>query len=298
MSIDIRITQKGLRKKTLPLEVITGGTLVYGSGDGTKFEEGNLEGEEILLYHPQHVSRGFSITWTPKEKTFVDLRAVNPDSAEGLQDFFDTIARISEYWKCEIEMDGEIIKAEELKSRIPEIQEFNRGVLGDICTDILTGEKSALTLFSVMFPLTLGKKEAELFGEDPENVKMDAFADWLHERQTMDAYFARPQFYRTPNGILGGYAVTEGCRTIFPVKAQVPFGMEDPETGKALKCDQFEVFFYSTTMEKMIGKCNFDEFARKVSSQAERFDGDKFLFEGIPLETLQEWVEESNKHKH
>ena len=28
MSIDIRITQKGLRKKTLPLEVITGGTLV------------------------------------------------------------------------------------------------------------------------------------------------------------------------------------------------------------------------------------------------------------------------------
>ena len=57
MSIDIRITQKGLRKRTLPLEVITGGTLVYGSGDGTKFEEGNLEGEEILLYHPQHVSQ-------------------------------------------------------------------------------------------------------------------------------------------------------------------------------------------------------------------------------------------------
>ncbi|MFQ9345639.1 MAG: hypothetical protein ACLR2O_08965 [Coprococcus sp.] len=76
-----------MRKKTLPLEVITGGTLVYGSGDGTKFEEGNLEGEEILLYHPQHVSRGFSITWTPEEKTFVDLRAVNPDSEEGLQDF-------------------------------------------------------------------------------------------------------------------------------------------------------------------------------------------------------------------
>ena len=47
MSIDIRITQKGLRKKTLPLEVITGGKLVYGSGDGTKFEEGNLDGEEF-----------------------------------------------------------------------------------------------------------------------------------------------------------------------------------------------------------------------------------------------------------
>ena len=47
MSIDIRITQKGLRKKTLPLEVITGGTLVYGSGDGTKFEEGNLEGKKF-----------------------------------------------------------------------------------------------------------------------------------------------------------------------------------------------------------------------------------------------------------
>ncbi len=68
--------------------------------------------------------------------------------------------------------------------------------------------------------------------------------------------------------------------------------MEDPQTGKALKCDQFEVFFYSTTMEKMIGKCSFAEFVQKIAGQAERFDGDKFLFEGIPLETLQEWVEE------
>ena len=42
MSIDIRITQKGLLKKTLPLHVITGSDLCYGTSDGMKLKENDL----------------------------------------------------------------------------------------------------------------------------------------------------------------------------------------------------------------------------------------------------------------
>ena len=84
MSIDIRITQKGLLKKTLPLHVITGSDLCYGTSDGMKLKENDLSSDEIIMYHSNHISRGFSIEWTPEKKDYVDLRALSPDSREGL----------------------------------------------------------------------------------------------------------------------------------------------------------------------------------------------------------------------
>ena len=79
MSIDIRITQKGLLKKTLPLHVITGSDLCYGTSDGMKLKENDLSSDEIIMYHSNHISRGFSIEWTPEKKDYVDLRALRTE---------------------------------------------------------------------------------------------------------------------------------------------------------------------------------------------------------------------------
>lgn len=282
MSIDIRITQKGLFKKTLPLKVITGSDLHYGTSDGMRLKENDLSSDEIILYHPEHISRGFSIEWTPEKKDYVDLRALSPDSREGLNDFFAAIQRIASYWKCEIEMDGNIVSLPELVSMIPDMQAFNETVLENVCEDILSGKKDPLTLYSVMFPLALGAPEAEQFQHDVE-----AFGRWMHARQSVDAYDAQPQFFRTDEGIVGRYVVTEDCRTIFPLKGQVPLGISDPETGKALKCDRYEVYFYSISQEKMLGYVPFEIFIEIIKEQAERFDGANIIFEGLPLGMLQ-----------
>lgn len=268
MSIDIRITQKGLLKKTLPLHVITGSDLCYGTSDGMKLKENDLSSDEIIMYHSNHISRGFSIEWTPKKKDYVDLRALSPDSREGLNDFFAAIQRIASYWKCEIEMDGNITALSELVSLIPDMQAFNETVLESVCGDILSGKKESLTLYSVMFPVVLGVPEAEKFRHD-----VDAFGRWLHEKQSVDAYYARPQFFRTEVGVVGRYVVTEDCRTIFPLKGQVPLGISDPETGKGLKCDRYEVYFYSISQEKMLGYVPFETFIEIIKEQAERFEG-------------------------
>lgn len=286
MSIDIRITQKGLLKKTLPLHVITGSDLCYGTSDGMKLKENDLSSDEIILYHSNHISRGFSIEWTPEKKDYVDLRALSPDSREGLNDFFAAIQRIASYWKCEIEMDGNITALSELVSLIPDMQAFNETVLESVCGDILSGKKESLTLYSVMFPVVLGVPEAEKFRHD-----VDAFGRWLHEKQSVDAYYARTQFFRTEVGAVGRYVVTEDCRTIFPLKGQVPLGISDPETGKALKCDRYEVYFYSISQEKMLGYVPFETFIEIIKAQAERFDGANIIFEGLSMEALQKIVE-------
>ena len=282
MSIDIRITQKGLFKKALPLKVIIGSDLHYGTSDGMRMKENDLSSDEIILYHPEHISRGFSIEWTPEKKDYVDLRALSPDSHEGLEDFFAAIQRIASYWKCEIEMDGNIVSLSELVSMIPDMQDFNEMVLENVCEDILSGQKESLTLYSVMFPVVLGVPEAEQFQHDVE-----AFGRWMHEKQAVDAYYAQPQFFRTDEGIVGRYVVTEDCRTIFPLKGQVPLGISDPETGKALKCDRYEVYFYSISQEKMLGYVPFELFIEIIKEQAERFDGANIIFDGLPLRMLQ-----------
>ena len=78
MSIDIRITQKGLLKKTLPLHVITGSDLCYGTSDGMKLKENDLSSDEIILYHSNHISRGFSIV--PNEGREADVKYVLSNS--------------------------------------------------------------------------------------------------------------------------------------------------------------------------------------------------------------------------
>lgn len=266
--------------------MITGSDLCYGTSDGMKLKENDLSSDEIILYHSNHISRGFSIEWTPEKKDYVDLRALSPDSREGLNDFFAAIQRIASYWKCEIEMDGNITALSELVSLIPDMQAFNETVLESVCGDILSGKKEFLTLYSVMFPVVLGVPEAEKFRHD-----VDAFGRWLHEKQSVDAYYARPQFFRTEVGVVGRYVVTEDCRTIFPLKGQVPLGISDPETGKGLKCDRYEVYFYSISQEKMLGYVPFETFIEIIKEQAERFDGANIIFEGLSMEALQKIVE-------
>ena len=109
----------------------------------------------------------------------------------------------------------------------------------------------------------------------------------MHAKQSVDAYYAQPQFFRTDEDIVGRYVVTEDCRTIFPLKGQVPLGISDPETGKALKCDRYEVYFYSISQEKMLGYVPFELFIEIIKEQAERFDGANIIFDGLPLRMLQ-----------
>ena len=61
MSLDVCITQKGLFKKGIPLEVILGNELSYGNFDGLCLECGQLGETEFLAYHPAHIGRGLDV---------------------------------------------------------------------------------------------------------------------------------------------------------------------------------------------------------------------------------------------
>ncbi len=68
----------------------------------------------------------------------------------------------------------------------------------------------------------------------------------------------------------------------------MPFGIKDPNTGKALQCDSYRVSLYSITDDKIIGQMDYDKFIENIdSSKFSKFDGDKIIIDGVNLNEMK-----------
>lgn len=290
MSIDIIIKQKGFSKKTLPLSVLTGGELAYGTYEnGYRLSVGKIEGEEIMLFHPDHIGRGFSVTWTPDEKNQVILRALNPTCADELRDFYAVVARITKHWKCSLTVDGNRTTPEKFQQGLDDMLRANDSFLNLFISEALKkDEYGSIALYSALWPMDFGAKEAKMVSEAPEGASA-RFARWLHEMQSVDAYYAVAGYFDDPKGIYGRLAFTEGCRSIFPVKPSVPFGLVDPHTGRALECDKYELYLYSTSLETHLGTVDYAKFINALDpAKVSTYDTGHVMIEAHDLNEMKE----------
>ena len=269
MSVDLTITQKALFPKTLPLSVILGDKLRYGRYDAAwRLERGKLAEEEFIAYLPDAIGRGFSVTWNAREKRRVELRLLSPTGRAEIREFYAAVGRIMGYWHADLRVDGEKLRCDRWMAGMDDFISFNTRALRDICQKIKDGESRELTLFSALWPLTIGQEEALRFSADPA-----AFDTWLHEMQSIDAVYVGPRFYQTDAGIVGRYVLCEDCRSIFPLAPSVPFGLTDPGTGKQLVCDDHRVAIFSSAEEKILGELPFDRFLRRLpADKLARYD--------------------------
>lgn len=283
MSIDITIKQKGFFKKTLPLNVILGNELQFGIYEGVSLTPGKMGGSEILVYYPERIGRGFSVIWNEKEKDTVVLRSLTPTNPEELSAFYRTIERITNYWNCELDVDGTIQTPKQFQDGLQNMLTFNSRAVKGFAENILSGEHGNLTIHCAMWPLVIGKEEAKSFFEDEK-----AFYDWMHEKQSMDVYFANPHFFRTDKGVLGKYALTENTPSVFPIRPYVPFGIVDPETNKPLECHDYDVALCSTTKNCVLGEVNYETLKNSIPPEkCIKYDGGNVLILGLSLEELE-----------
>lgn len=283
MSIDVTIRQKSLMKKELPLKVILGNNLSYGTFDGLRLVPGVINGNEFIAYNSDRIGRGFSVTYDPAKKQEITLRALTPTSTEELHEFYQCVGRIVNHWKCELEVDGEKITPDAFQRGLPQMCRFNEGALRNFSDDILNGEKGNLTLFCAFWPLVIGKDEAELFEKDG----VGAFRDWLHKKQSMDAYYAKPGFFDENGTVIGRYVLTENTLSIFPLKGHVPFGSIDKRTNKPLVCDGYKMYLYSTTKDSILGILPYEEFFQYINSKKiSRYDAEHVVVKPLYLAEL------------
>ena len=281
MSFWITIKQKGFSKKTLPLEVILGEKLKYGAFSGDCLQKGVLGESEFIAYDPEHIGRGFSVTWTPKEKKKIEFRLLIPSTPEELRDVFDAAERVASYWNASIVADDTKMKLPAFREYYNEMVKHNENMLKHFSNEIINGTYETLTLYSALFPLHISREEAEVFANAPE-----AYFRWLHEKQSVDAAYSSPSFFMKENGeICGIFRFVKGKSHIFPVKPTVPFGVTDPRTGKTLECNDYGiVFFEKEDDENPEASMSYSEFLART----ENFGKQKFTAELFLLPTLSD----------
>ena len=280
MAIDILIKQKLFGNKTMPLEVILGEDLHYGTYETDRMNIGELGENEFIAYNPRRIGRGFSVIWNPAENKSIALRLPMPSTATELKDFYLCVERMMNYWGGKLIVDGNKTSLEAFMAGLDEMIAFNERTLKDIASRVIRGEHDTLTLYSAMWPLDMGKEEAEKFLTGTKS-----YEEWLHEKQDADVYFPSPALFMGEKGVFGRYILLSDTPTVLPYKPTVPYSAVNPETGKTLECEKWVVLVGIRGEREPLCEMEYSVLLKKLPKEKiSRFDGKHFLLAELTQE--------------
>jgi hypothetical protein len=165
---------------------------------------------------------------------------------------------------------------------------FNEKIIKMFAEQVINDEQETLTFFSAMWPLTIGKEEAQRFLDDPK-----AYEVWVHEKQSIDAHYAYPRLYSGPQGIIGRYIFIDGCACIFPKEPTVPFGAMDPATRKPLQCNDWKVMVGIEGEDAPLCEIEYADFLQHIpEGKLSRYDASQLLVSAMTPEEIRIMAEE------
>ena len=283
MAIDILIKQKLFGNKTMPLEVILGEDLHYGTYETDRMNIGELGENEFIAYNPRRIGRGFSVIWNSSENKSIALRLPMPSTATELKDFYLCVERMTKYWGGKLIVDGNKTSLEAFMAGLDEMISFNEKTIKRIANQVYSGESHALTLYSAMWPLSMGKEEAEKFLTGTKS-----YEEWLHEKQDADVYFPSPALFMGEKGVFGRYILLSDIPTVLPYKPTVPYSAVNPETGKTFECEKWVVLVGIRGEREPLCEMEYSVLLKKLpENKISRFDGDNFLLAELTQEEIK-----------
>ena len=284
MGIEVTVVQRGLIKKQLPLEVLLGYELCYGDFSGESLELGKIGETGIIVFHPERIARGIAIAWTAKTKKQIVLNLPLSTTNEEICTLYDVTERICGYWRnSAIYIDGEPMSLGRFKESLSDYYAYSSKALKEFSEKIVAGEHEQLTLFSTMWPLVMGRAEAEMFLSDS-----GAFGRWLNEKQQPDAAYSSPIIYfdKTEECFKGVFIFINDVDYILPITPKVPFGTIDKRTGKELECTDWRVEYGDRDREELM-KLPYSEFVKRLpGDRISRFDASHIYVKALSSEEL------------
>lgn len=288
MSIEVTITQRIFGSKPMPLEVILGSELQYGRLECDHLMVGERDENEIIVFHPECIGRGFSVVWNPNEKKKLQLRLPMPAPEKELRQFYAAVARMAEYWNGKLNVDGSATTVPAFMQGLENMLQFNERVIRRVAQEVVDGKHERLVLWSAMWPMIMGRDEAQCFLESPA-----ALGVWLHEKQAMDVYHAPVSMYRREDQAMGVFVCVDECPAVYPDQPSVPFGMMDENTGKPLACEDWRVALVLQSEEGSIGEIPFQDFVKRLGCERiSRYDAGHFLMQPLTETELRSLLKE------
>ena len=246
---------------------------------------------ECLLIGEDKVSaRGFELSYDNKNKSYV-IRIFTPSTRE---DWLLALEYIKELAK---RFNSEIVNERREIYTVDNIDKF------DYESDILFGinsislkisdrEIDKYIIFGVNRVVSFDGKMIEKIYSSSSSI--DTFSNIVKEIQYLDAYSAYQNFYKNNDDgkIMGGYALTQGVRTILPYEPSVEF-----ESSDILKND--DISFWNIGLiiidgdendEKSyygVGNLNYNDFIKKLPKNKYKFiDASYIMVEPLSKEEI------------
>ncbi|MCG6840036.1 DUF4299 domain-containing protein [Fusobacterium nucleatum] len=250
---------------------------------------------DCLLIGEDNVSgRGFELSYNNKNKNYA-IRVFTPSTRE------DWILALEYIKALAKRFNSEIINERGETYTVDNIDKF------DYESDILFGinsislkindrEIDQYIIFGINRVVSFDGKMIEKIYASSNAI--DTFSNIVKEIQYLDAYSAHQNFYKNNNDgkIMGGYALTQGVRTILPYKPSVEF-----ENSDILKND--DISFWNIGLiiidgdendEKSyygVGNLNYNDFIKKLPKNKYKFiDASYIMVEPLSKEEILELV--------
>lgn len=183
-TITISITQKSMFPKTLPIEVILGSSLAYGSYQGQHLVSNTTDDKSFIAYLPNAIGRGIKVVWNKDEIDTILLRLNLPTCQDEIQELIQMSFRILKEWTCSIYYKNRYLTRGELKELEYDFYELNRECLSDCCSSVIKDNK-ILCFECAMHKLYFGKNEVAFISADD---RVEKFSSWLKEIQSKPAF--------------------------------------------------------------------------------------------------------------
>ena len=263
MSISVEINlPKGAEVK--PVELIPEGLEFGEYGENYILREAAADSSSIIVYDPNKIGRGIMID-KDNDKLTLEMAAVT--GPEEIKLYYSIIRNICERFGIAVfSLNDQLASPKEIENYIKHDIENAEAGLIIFTTKLEHGEEKYLTVFGAMNPIAVGLKDLRSIGADAEK-----FGDFIHEKQSVNAYYAGPQLYSNPEdgSLLGIYPFQADTYSIMPYEPIKPFYLEE-EVGKWM------VYLYVS--DDMYGYIPFEVFSKHVKDLG-RYDETHYFCE-------------------
>lgn len=283
VAIELKISAKGyLCKKKLDFQALLKRCkLNYGSYNSFYVLDEDNGGSVGLLYNPSRLARGIFFDGTLMDEGQVSISFNLPTTLTEINDFIRVATEVKvQYRNVELICDGLETTIEELIENRDNFLDYSLESLRGFCTN-KEYEAGIITLAS--FPYTFSQEEMEYYAKAET---LDEFEEMIHQRQTIDAYYASPSLMKKPDSeeVVAFYTLTEDTPSIFPLRPNNFLTMDPVDIGRGL------VRFYIHSQAEVIdGAFDFDKFIEEVAPRgAWLFDGDHVYIPSLNKKTIYE----------
>ena len=250
---------------------------------------------ECLLIGEDNVSgRGFELSYNSKNKSYV-IRVFTPSTREDWILALEYIKTLAKRFNSEIINErGEIYTVDNI-DKFDYESDILFGI-NSISLKINDREIDKYIIFGINRVVSFdGKMIEKIYGSSNA---IDTFSNMVKEIQYLDAYSAHQNFYKNNDDgkIMGGYALTQGVRTILPYEPSVEF-----ENSDILKNDDISfwniglVIIDGDENDKKnyygVGNLNYNDFIKKLPISKYKFiDASYIMVEPLSKEEILELV--------